>query len=172
MVGRTRIQESCARFFSRKQNFWFDQVFNGQYAGVVSQNFGFTNVVDFLYVDLVISSLSLLVSSFNVPELLAIIAGSIVSGLVPASLICRWLERTSYSVVQSVSRTLYYVDLIYEIFCKRFPLSCFGQDCAHNFRVLHGGIRSITSLFDVGFTIVMLISAYESKRKVNCVYGK
>ena len=76
---------------------------------------GFADVVDLLLsLALVISSLSHFVSSFkdvavvlNVLVLLAIIVGSIVPELAPASLICRKLGRTSSSGVRSVGLTLY-----------------------------------------------------------------
>ena len=80
---------------------------------------------------------------FDVSQFLAVNAGSIVPGLAPALLICRRSGRTSSSVVWSFGRTLYYIGFVCEVFCKRLPPSCFGQDCARDFRVLHGGSRTL-----------------------------
>ena len=75
---------------------------------------------------------------------------------------CRWLGRTSSSIVRSVSRSFYYLRLICQVFCKRFPTSCVGQDYACNFGVLHGGSRSITHSCDKSwdYSWATLLSIY------------
>ena len=49
---------------------------------------------------------------FDVSRFLAIIAGSVVPGLAPASLIFRQSGRTSSSVFRSVGGTLYYIGFV------------------------------------------------------------
>ena len=51
-------------------------------------------------IGLFISTFKGVVVILNVPRLLAIFASSIISGLAPALLICRWSGRTSSSVVR------------------------------------------------------------------------
>ena len=94
------IQEPCAWFFGRKQNFWFDWVFNWY--------FGWgADVVDLLSATLVNNSRSLFVSSFKGVAIsldmfgfLAIDANSNIPELALAPLFWQRLGRTSYSTVR------------------------------------------------------------------------
>ena len=75
---------------------------------------------------------------FDVSRYLAVVADSVVPGLVPASLIVRRSGRTSSPVVRSVGRTLYYISFLCRVFGERLSPSCFSQDCARDFGVLDG----------------------------------
>ena len=59
-------------------------------------------------------------STLDMFGFIAIIVGSIISRLAPASLICQWSRRTFSLIVQSINRTLYYICLINRVFCKQF----------------------------------------------------
>ena len=67
VIRRARVQEPCAQFLNRKQNFWFDWVLNGQYVRVGRQNFGWrADVIDLLMpTTLLIRSLSFFVFGFE-----------------------------------------------------------------------------------------------------------
>ena len=139
VIRCARVQEPCARFLSRKQNFWFDWILYGQYVRVGRQYLGWrTDVVDFLMSGTpLISSLSFVglwleypIVGLDVSWVLAVVADSGFPGLASASLICRRSGRTSTPIVRSVCRTLYYVSFFCRVFGEGLSPSGFCQDCA------------------------------------------